>query len=317
MTLTPDQIQTYHREGYLVVEGMYPDDEMEAAQAAAEQFVYGKSFREYLADYDAGLVEHQEINATTGDTKFPLGVPPIDRLVENDDYLDALEQLLGGKPSYNRANLFVRFAATDTLRPDHPWQGYHIDHDTSSFLPPADGHRGFDHIISAVYLHDVPVELAPTHVIPRSHLRIASIIPDLIADDNWQNRAVVKDLRRISGLAEPVPVSAPRGSAVFMSSYLLHSAVPFQNRRGQRALWAMQMSNMEHISFSRLCYIFDFNARDRVADLFTRTTPRVRSMLGWPEPGHPYYTDQTIALLEAHFPCLDTTPYRRAMRDGR
>lgn len=43
---------------------------------------------------------------------------------------------------------------------------------------------------------------------------------------------------------------------------------------------------------------------------FTATTPRVRGLFGWPEPGHPYFTSQTLDLLEHTLPGIDTGPYR-------
>jgi len=45
----------------------------------------------------------------------------------------------------------------------------------------------------------------------------------------------------------------------------------------------------------------------------TQTTPRVRSVFGFPEPGHPYYTEETLSLLASTIPGMDMTPYREAM----
>ncbi len=46
----------------------------------------------------------------------------------------------------------------------------------------------------------------------------------------------------------------------------------------------------------------------------TNTTPRVRSVFGWPEPGDAYYTEETLALIETWFPGIDIEPYRSAGR---
>ena len=45
-----------------------------------------------------------------------------------------------------------------------------------------------------------------------------------------------------------------------------------------------------------------------------RTTPRVRSVFGFPEPGNPYYTERTLVLSPTIIG-IDVTPYREAMRE--
>ena len=46
-----------------------------------------------------------------------------------------------------------------------------------------------------------------------------------------------------------------------------------------------------------------------------RTTPRVRLVFGFPEPGNPYYTEKTLSLLSPTIIGVDVTPYREAMRE--
>ena len=46
-----------------------------------------------------------------------------------------------------------------------------------------------------------------------------------------------------------------------------------------------------------------------------RTTPRVRSVFGFPEPGNPYYTEKTLSILSPTLSGIDVTPYREAMQE--
>jgi hypothetical protein len=41
-----------------------------------------------------------------------------------------------------------------------------------------------------------------------------------------------------------------------------------------------------------------------------RATPRQREVLGFPPPGHLYWTDETIAAVKLRYPKMDITPYR-------
>jgi hypothetical protein len=46
------------------------------------------------------------------------------------------------------------------------------------------------------------------------------------------------------------------------------------------------------------------------------TSVRQRNVIGFPRPGHPYWSDETLALVHARYPDMDLTPYRAAMLDA-
>ena len=46
-----------------------------------------------------------------------------------------------------------------------------------------------------------------------------------------------------------------------------------------------------------------------------RTTSRLRELLGFPPPGHPYWNRETLAGVAARYPGMDMRPYRDACRE--
>ena len=44
MSLTPAQLEQFHRDGYIIVPDLFSDAEMDPALAAMDQAFYGKSF---------------------------------------------------------------------------------------------------------------------------------------------------------------------------------------------------------------------------------------------------------------------------------
>ena len=44
-----------------------------------------------------------------------------------------------------------------------------------------------------------------------------------------------------------------------------------------------------------------------------RATPRQREMVGFPAPGHSYWTPETIADVAQRYPRMDMTPYRNGL----
>ncbi len=314
MPLSSAQLDAFHRDGYIIVEDLFAAEEIAAALAAMEQIFYGKSFAQYLADADrTGETPSAEPSIQTavahygdtqyGRTQFPTGAQALDRLIENEDYLRIFAQCLGSEAvSYCNAHLFMRSGPTDQRHPEHPWQGYHADHGTNTFLPPGDAVGSFDYVNCGVYLHDVDEDGAPMHVIPGSHRQAAQALLRLEGN--------IDDIRKVPEFAEPVPTTAKAGSALFYSSYLIHAAVPFTNKHKQRALWTLSMARSDASGWTKLANPWSRPEREHFIPFWETTTPRVRTLFGWPEPGHAYYTATTLQALAIQFPNMDLTPYQ-------
>jgi hypothetical protein len=48
-------------------------------------------------------------------------------------------------------------------------------------------------------------------------------------------------------------------------------------------------------------------------DLVTRATPRQLRLLGFPPPGHPFWTPTTLHRMALRYPRLDLSPWRRPL----
>ena len=81
------------------------------------------------------------------------------------------------------------------------------------------------------------------HVLPGSHKQAADVRL------RFNETYLIEDIRKVPEFAEPVPTSSKVGSAPFYSSYLVHAAVPFKNKRKQRALWSLSMTRSDTSRF--------------------------------------------------------------------
>lgn len=318
MALTNMQLEQYRRDGFIIVPDVYTAAEMREALEAMERIFYGKTFAEHLADLDASSgatagVKDGFHEGGHGRAQFATGVDALDRLIENDNYLDIFEQCLGtDRIAYCNAHLFMRSGPTDKRHAANPWEGYHIDHDTNTFLPPSARVGLYDYVNSGVYLHDVEDDGAPMHVIPGSHTLLAEMLPRWFEEGSASGRGSFPDIREITEFAKPIPTVAKAGSALFYSSYLVHAAVPFANKRRQRALWTLSCCRADASSSTKYSNVYRFGERDTWIPFCNRTSPRVRALFGWPRSGDPYYTPQTLDLLRRWWPDMDLAPYRGA-----
>lgn len=307
MNFSTEQQDAFERDGFIIVSGLFEPEQISAASREIERLTYGKSFGQWLAERESGIVDEEFV---PGRSQFPAGSAALDSLLANDAYLDGFASCLGtDEIAYCNAHLFVRSGMNDMRHAPEPWQGYHIDNDTCSFLPPHPDVMRHHYINSWIMLSDIDEDGAPLHVIPGSHLQIADVLPHLSQEGDAM-RAGFSDIRLVPEFARPVPVTGKAGDVLFYSSYLVHGAVRFTNKRKQRAVWTMSIGRADNLSWNRYSHLYHGSDRDYAIPFWSETTARVRSVFGWPPPGDSYYTPQTLELLSNWFPEMDLKPYR-------
>jgi ectoine hydroxylase-related dioxygenase (phytanoyl-CoA dioxygenase family) len=352
--LSDAQREQYRRDGYLVIEDVFDAATMDAARGAMDQALYGMEFETWQAKHDAGDapvakdgVVHNRVSEEglpLGDrSQFPTGVDALDRLIEDDGYLDLIEQVAGGerpdgvKLKYCNAHLFGRAGATDKRHPSTgpfspnaqsvPWESYHMDHGTNSRLPPSVDFNRFSYVNTGVYLHDVEPDGAPMLVCPGSHLAAPALFKRLFEQGVISPGAPgIPDLREATEISKPVPAVGRKGAVLIYSSYLIHAAQPFVNKRVQRAMWTLSICRADTASFNKLSNPWDGPDRDYMLRFAATTTPRVLDLFdteedarertdasSLPPPGHSYYTEQTLELLEWWAPDTDLNPFRKSL----
>jgi hypothetical protein len=163
---------------------------------------------------------------------------------------------------------------------------------------------------SGILLHDINAGCAPMAIIPGSHHAVARHLPEWVRSGAFTLPNTIPDIRKIKEFAAPVPMTGSCGSAAFSTSYIVHAAVPFKDKTQQRSLWTLSLGRSAAQAWTRFSVPYHYGERDFFIPFWTKTTPQVRTLFGWPPPGHPYYTPQTLELLGLRFPGMDLAPYR-------
>jgi ectoine hydroxylase-related dioxygenase (phytanoyl-CoA dioxygenase family) len=309
---TAEHKSAFERDGYVIVRGLFSSEQIAAALEEVDKLTYGSSFADYLCERENGAAT----KAPVGRSQFPTGVSTLDSFLENEDYLDCFAGCVGTPSmSYCNGHLFVRSGPDDARHAPELWQGYHIDDGTCNFLPPSPNISQYHYVNSSIMLHDIEEDGAPLHIIPGSHTQLKGLMPELVESGKAVGGNFV-DIREVPAFVKPIPVTGKAGDTLFYSSYLVHAAVPFANKKKQRSLWTVTMARDENSSFTRYSNPYQPSEREHINAFWTQTSPRVRSLFGWPAPGDPYYTDETLRLLANLFPGMDLTPYRNAIIDS-
>jgi hypothetical protein len=166
-----------------------------------------------------------------------------------------------------------------------------------------------------VYLVDVPEELGPPSMVSRTRTTGLPAKPNWYPREDgadsgggWVASAGSPDLHdaevRAAGPAGTVVAWATgtfhRGTALTLprgARYTLQLAYrPARAEWGQRMPWVNRSHEPEWYRFVH------------------RATPRQLALFGFPPPGHPYWTEATLAGTAQRYPGLNMTPWQRASR---
>ena len=116
------------------------------------------------------------------------------------------------------------------------------------------------------------------------------------------------DIRELPFKFEPITATGKTGTVLFYSSHMPHSPQAFTNPRKQRAVLFYAVGRRDTSTWT-LTEKRDIQERGRLRPFLTKTTARVRSLFGWPNPGDDFYTPETLHLIKNAYPEMDLSPY--------
>ncbi len=293
--------------GFVVLPGFIPAAELRPALTelpamypTAEGFHDGTDGRRdrFTADEWAGI------------SSFPFASAELSLLAVSDRVTGLAETLLGQRDlRISSAEAWAKY--TGAADYDQPLHRDYLNH---TLMVPADDPR-FRQLEMFVYLVDVPVELGPPGMVSRTRTT------GLPAKPNWYPREDGADpeLGWVSATGRPdlyeaeVRAAGPAGTVVAWETGTFHRGTALTSPRGARytihlayrpagAEWGQRMA-WAALSHEPGWYRF-----------VARATPRQLALFGFPPPGHPYWTEATLAGTARRYPGLDMTPWRRAPR---
>jgi len=152
-----------------------------------------------------------------------------------------------------------------------------------------------------IYYTDVTEAHAPTAVCSRKHY------PEKILWPAMYSREARPEL-----YDNEVKVIVPAGSLFAYSMRTFHRGTLFQADVGRAA---------QFITYAPAAWkwlgIVGWGSkaiRPDFARWISSASLEERHAFGFPPPGHPYWTDETLAGVSARYPAMDMAPYRRALR---
>jgi hypothetical protein len=274
--------------GYALTEGFLSDDELAAAREAL--WLHFPRPQDYFADRDA--YAHYGASQFAGVEGFPYRSWDLNRLAVHPDLVDAAERYLQTTDLHlYKVELWAKYAGA--VNYDQP---LHRDYGSHSLVVPRPEPR-YQQLTTFIYLSDVTEEDGPTRIVPYQDGKDVPYSPLYLP---------------FGSLAEAeVACTGPAGSLLVYRTDILH--------RGS------DITGSEHARFSILV---DFQVRgttwggkmawpkqspERWARFIPQCGVRERDLFGFPRPGDPYWTEDTLQGVAARYPGIDLAPYRDAL----
>ncbi len=286
-----DQEQ-WEQDGWCVVRNLLPSETITAAREilpglfpTAEEFADGT---------DPARNEPFRIDSHRVMPRFPFDDAVLNDIVVHDLIIDLAEQLLGlGDLRLYQAMLSAKYgegALSDE-------QLLHVDYGNHTLVVPRH-EPGYQQLELFVYLSDVTEDTGATRMVSRR------LTPDLPVERTYLSPA------EYAGLYEAeVPASGPAGSILAYRPDVYHRGVRMRAPRTARF--------MLHVSYKPAAtdWLGSHALPNAGEDLswyqfVQRASERQLTVLGFPAPGHPYWTAQTLDGVAARYPMLDLAPWR-------
>jgi hypothetical protein len=289
----------WEKEGWCLLEGLLPAEMVAAARAALP--VLFPTAEEFAADADPARNQPFRDDSHRVMPRFPFEAGALNDLVVHDRIIDLAERCLEiTDPRMYQAMLSAKYsggAPSDE-------QLLHVDFGNHTLVVPRH-EPGYQQLEMFVYLSDVTPETGATRIVPRE---MTSGIP---VERMYLAPADYPDLYRAE-----VPASGPAGSILAYRPDVYHRGVCMTAPGAARF--------MLHVSYKPAAtdWLGSFGLPNAGEDLswyrfVGGATVRQLTVLGFPAPGHPYWSAQTLDGVAARYPMLDLSPWRAGVGDGR
>lgn len=285
--VTSEHLDAYREHGYVFVRDFLAEDELKAARAGAE--TYFPTSEEFAATPRRFGHLTKGMNVET----FPVGHPGLVDVIFHPGLVAAARELLGTDAVLlSQATLMAKYAGTADL--DQP---HHLDYPNNMLLVPDDGE--FNMIIGIVYLTDVTAGLGPTCVVSKQ----------VTGSGLWP--PIFTRQERPEWFEAEEAAIVPAGTLLLYNVRTFHRGTAFTSPTGARFTQHTVFQSREN-AWSGWRDWPKFGHSEVFYDFIQKAALEQRSILGFPPPGHRYWTPATLAAMADRYPNMDLEPYRGA-----
>jgi hypothetical protein len=286
--LTDQQLDSFRTHGFVLVPDVLTADEV----AILQKGVWGNfpTPDDYFADPQA--FAHITSTPFSGLATFPWASPELNRLVAHPRLLSIVRQILGiDDIRLYKGELWAKYSGNVDYDQHH-----HRDFGNHTLVVPSVQRRWMQ-VTTFLYLCDIDAHNGATAAVPKRH---SADIP------LGQRHTQPGELRDKEVLA-----SGTAGTALVYSTEVFHRGTSMTGSNASRFTVLADYKAADN-SWTNKQAFGHLGNQPEMIEFVTNVDADTRTLLDIPAPGHPYWTDQTIADMEVRYPGIDMAAYRSA-----
>ena len=328
LTLHDEQVRSWRKNGFALVDGVFPSELIERGRAESVKFfpAPGSAESEAVTDYGSG-----------GELEFPTESDAVNQITLHPRLLGAVSQLLGLRVldlRLTQSEPWVKYGRESRSGGslDNQDQRMHVDYPNHTLTHPADWDR--PEAVSILLYYDRVEECGgATEFVPRSGPDDSAYQGPLVRTPGLAGLNFVNDKTKAEAyLREASPETAkwreenlyPKarsvqyqpGTVLFYRQDVWHRGTPI-NPGAMRLMHNMtfRRADCEWISTVHKGWAWAMYRPSKVmVKLLAESSVEQRGVLGFPEPGHAYWTRGSLDAVQARLGPfgMDLAPYEEA-----
>jgi len=284
-------VAAWRRDGFVVLPGYLAGQDLESARAGLTS-IY-PSAEDYHADPSSERNRVYTGDEYGGVMSFPFPSVALCNLAVHDKVIALVEAAFGTEDVRIYASeLWAKYSGATTYGQEH-----HRDYLNHTPLAPSSDirWRGLEMFI---WLSEVTEEHGPTHLVP---LSVTQGLPALPHVQRRHERPTLYE-QEVSG-------AGPAGTMVVYSTDTFHRATELSALGADRYSIHASYRHAHNTWTSRHSW-GDRSFHPDWRPFVEQATLRQLLLFGFPPPGHPYWTPETLEGVATRYPGLDVTPWQ-------
>jgi hypothetical protein len=281
--------------GFAHVPGFLNKNELAAITRDIHQYVPTLKELQATPQRYIDLLEDTE----AGKFEFPFVGHALNHATTHPRLITLVEKLLGSPDVLlSRSCVWAKYGGGTEYE-----QNLHLDYEGNTLVVPRDEdiHRQVNMIL---YYSDVSKDSGPTFVVPRK--KAAAINAGV-----WPPHRFARDWHALYEIEQPVYAKA--GDLFIFGMGTFHRGSGITNPNKARYTHHFVYHAAAHRHLGHHCWP-GRGEEAAMSEFLQNATPRQREVIGFPKPGDPYWTPETLAGVAQRYPRMDLRPYRAAMK---
>ena len=233
---------------------------------------------------------------------FPFASVELSLLAVHPRLVQLAEELLGQTDlRVSSAEAWAKYSGATSYDQD-----LHRDYLNQTLLVPTKDPR-FQQLEMFVFLVDVPEELGPPHLVPSEYTADLPWNPNFFPRSGGTGDFVsTADSRHLYAVEQSG--AGPAGTVIAFTTDTLHRGTGLTAPRGAR--YSMQVVyGPAQVDWGQR---MGWAVRSHLPEWYEfvdRAAPRQLELFGFPPPGHPFWTEETLTGIAQRYPNLDLSPW--------